>query len=45
MNFNSDEVITNVGGAINAKYHQIALRSDLAHPLKALELPGQSVTM
>ena len=47
----SDEVITNVSGAIDAKYRQIALRSVLVH--KPLNLgyiciwtpgPGQMVT-
>ena len=33
---NSDEVITNVSGVINSKYHQIALRSVLVHPPELL---------
>ena len=31
VSYNSDEVITNVSGAIDAKYRQIVLRSVLVH--------------
>ena len=47
FNDNSDEVITNVSVAIDAKYRQIALRSVLVHkPLNLgyTECPTQMVT-
>ena len=41
---NLDEVITNVSGAIDAKYCQIVLRLVLVHQLKQFGYSGQTVT-